>query len=945
MLEIDRLRRSNLDLQHRLAEAEQALFALAHGEVDAVALDTSTSPILLLAAQQQLRTSQRLFRAIFDCSLDAITLADDHGTYVDANAAAIRLYGVGPHELIGRRHTEFMPTEIEVTSALQEFVDKGASSGRFALRRREGVERIVEFSAVANVTPGLHLTVLRDITDRVTAEESLRRNQDALRASRDELEDAQAIAHVGSWTSAVGMDGPIEWSRECYRIYGIPEGTPMTVAAFYAFVHPDDRERMHVTTRAALDDGGPAEIEHRIVRPDGQVRHVHQRGVVERDAEGRAVKMFGTLQDVTERIATVYAMRESEQRYRRIVENTTDGVWMSNPDGITTFVNARMGTMLGWTVEEIVGRSLFEFVTDQDLPAARERLRRRRLGFSDRSDVRLRRKDGTDLLVSVQANPLFDANGNFEMGLCLVADVSAQRGADAVRAHLASIVESSEDSIISATLDGIITSWNLGAAKLYQYTAAEMMGRSMSVLIPGASAAEELDIRNRVARGESVPQYETERARKDGSRVEVAVTISPVRSADGSVIGISKISRDLSARRAAEAAHHHVEEQFRQVQKMEAVGRLAGGVAHDFNNLLTVILSYSDFAIDELKGEDPLRGDMIQIKQAAQRASELTKQLLAFSRQQVLQPRVVKLDRIIDGLKSMLGRLLGEDVELVLIAAPGLGRILADPGQIEQVVMNLTINARDAMPDGGKLSIETANVHLDAGFVEGVAGVEPGDYVVLAVSDTGTGMDAATCARVFEPFFTTKPAGKGTGLGLSTVFGIVQQSGGYVDVHSEAGHGTTFKAYFPRTSRAADSKAGSGVIPVVRSTETILLVEDEDQVRAVACAILRRNGYHVLEASGGGEALQISKEFAGRIHLLLTDVVMPRMNGRKLSELLLVERPDMHVLFASGYTDDAIVHHGVLEEGVAFIQKPFTPTSLLRKVRDVLDTSRSSFLD
>ena len=1059
MLEIDRLRRSNDDLHRRLAEAEQALFALAHGEVDAVALDTSTSPILLHAAQQQLRSSQQLFRSVFDCSLDAITLADAHGNYVDANAAATRLFGVAHGELIGRHYSEFIPTDLDGPARFHRFIIDGSRSGQFALRIRDGAHRIIDFSAVANVTPGLHLCVLRDITDRVAAEDSLRRNEalfravieksaevisltsadgntryltpsawrllgwhpdemvgrtlrdqvipedrdrigselarlvrtgerdmamnlrvahrdgsirwvestatnllhdpdvraivgnyrditarkhaeDALRASRDELEVAQAIAHVGSWTSGVGMDGIVEWSRECYRIYGIPEGTPITVASYYAYVHPDDRQRMHLATRAALDAGAPAEIEHRIVRPDGEIRHVHQRGVVERDAHGQAVRMFGTLQDVTERLATVEALRESEQRYRRIVENTTEGVWVSDPDGITIFVNARMGKMLGWTVEEIVGRPLYEFVKDSDLPAARERTRRRQQGLSDRDDVHLRRKDGTYLLVSIQANPLFDASGNFEMALCLITDVSAQRGADAVRAHLASIVESSDDSIISATLDGIITSWNLGAAKLYQYSAAEMMGKSMSVLIPEASAVGELDIRRRVARGESVPQYEAQRARKDGSGVEVAVTISPVRSAEGSVIGISQISRDLSARRAAEAAHHRVEEQFRQVQKMEAVGRLAGGVAHDFNNLLSVILSYSDFAIEELKDGDPLRSDIVQIKEAAQRAAELTKQLLAFSRQQVLQPRVVELDRIIDGLKSMLGRLLGEDVELALVTAPALGRVLADPGQIEQVVMNLTINARDAMPDGGKLSIETSNVHLDVGDVGGVSGVQAGDYVLLAVADSGTGMDAETCARVFEPFFTTKPTGKGTGLGLSTVFGIVQQSGGFVDVQSELGQGTTFRAYFPRSHRIADSMTGSGVIPVIRSSETILLVEDEDQVRAVACAILRRNGYHVLESAGGGDALLISKEFAGKIHLLLTDVVMPRMNGRKLSELLLEERPEMQVLFASGYTDDTIVRHGVLEEDVAFIQKPFTPASLLRKVREVLDAPR-----
>ena len=515
--------------------------------------------------------------------------------------------------------------------------------------------------------------------------------------------------------------------------------------------------------------------------------------------------------------------------------------------------------------------------------------------------------------------------------------------ADDTRANLAAIVESSEDAIVSSGLDGTITTWNRGAERLYQFSADEMIGRSMFALIRADDVESERDILRHVSAGESTWLHECARVRKDGTTVSVSVTASPVRGADGGVIGMSKIARDLTAKRAAEQAHRRVEEQFRQVQKMEAVGRLAGGVAHDFNNLLTVILSYTELGIEDLKIGDPLRDDMIQIKQAAQRAAVLTTQLLAFSRQQVLQPRVVDLHQVVESMQEMLRRLLGEDVQLtVLGGGEHLGRVLADPGQIEQVVMNLVVNARDAMPDGGKLSIEIADIRLDADYIGGFSGVPPGDYVMLAVTDTGTGMDATTRARVFEPFFTTKPVGKGTGLGLSTVFGIVQQSGGYLGVYSEPGHGTTFKAYLPRTDRLQEDRPDSGRIPVLQGDETILLVEDEEQVRIVACAILRRSGYHVLETSNGGEAYLVAVEYANPIHLLLTDVVMPRMNGRRLAEQLSALRPEMKVLFASGYTDDTIVHHGVLAAGVAFLQKPFTPDSLLRKVREVLDVLRSS---
>jgi PAS domain S-box-containing protein len=665
------------------------------------------------------------------------------------------------------------------------------------------------------------------------------------------------------------------------------------------------------------------------------------------DAAGDAVGLLGISRDITDRVAAeaaagraAEALRVSEERYRRIVESTTDGIWIYDGDLVTTFMNARMASMLGYTVEEATGQHVFVFVDQPTHSAAMERLAERKQGTSAHGELAYRRKDGTTLWTSFQATPLMDASGRFEAVLVVVTDASSERRADETRAHMAAIVESSEDAIVSVRPDGVITTWNAGAAKLYQYSAAEMTGRSVFLLVPSAVLDQERRLLERVARGEVLGQYETTRSRKDGTVVEVAITVSPVRDGRGNVIGLSKIARDLTRQRQTEAALRQSEEQFRQAQKMEAVGRLAGGVAHDFNNLLSVILSYSNMAMEDLKPGDPLRRDIGEISKASERASELTRQLLAFSRQQVIQPRVIDLGEVVTAMDRLLHRLLGEDIELTLRPARDLGRVLADPGQIEQVVMNLAVNARDAMPDGGKLTIEMSNVELDAAYVGAHFGASAGSYVMLAVSDTGGGMDAATRARVFEPFFTTKPVGKGTGLGLATVFGIVQQSGGHVGVYSEPGEGSTFKVYLPRTDRSIEPRTRE-TSAVVRGSETILLVEDEEQVRTVTCAILRRHGYRVLEAANGGEAFLVSQDFADEIHLLLTDVVMPRVSGRKLAEQLSPQRPRMRVLFASGYTDDAVVRHGVLEEGVAFIQKPFKPNALLRKVREVLDARGS----
>jgi len=498
------------------------------------------------------------------------------------------------------------------------------------------------------------------------------------------------------------------------------------------------------------------------------------------------------------------------------------------------------------------------------------------------------------------------------------------------------LVERAPVGIYRSSAEGKFLSVNAALVRMLGYDSPEDMQQLDMACDVYADPAERQRLLDRDSYTDrEYDEVEATWKRKDGLLLKVQLSVRAVRNVASGVAYYETIVRDVTEQRRLQA-------QLMQAQKMEAVGRLAGGVAHDFNNLLTVIISYSDLLLEDLGRDDPKREDVAAVRKAAEGAAALTHQLLAFSRQQVLQPKVLDVNATVASTEKLLRRLIGEDIQLVAKLGSGLGSVKADPGQIEQVIMNLAVNARDAMPAGGQLTIETANVEMDEAYVRGHPLAQPGRYVMLAVSDTGTGMDEQTKAHIFEPFFTTKELGKGTGLGLATVYGIVKQSGGFIWLYSEPGHGTSFKIYMPRVDESAERATPAAAAPLPRGTETILVVEDAPAVRAVTRQVLERQGYTVLEAPNGGAALVLATKHHGPIHLLLTDVVMPGVNGRQLAEQLARPRPDMMVLFTSGYTDDSVVRHGVLESGIAYLQKPFTPDGVARKVREVLDSSRDS---
>ncbi len=760
-----------------------------------------------------------------------------------------------------------------------------------------------------------------------TAEQRTRR---ALAESEERSRLAVSAAQLGIWRFDP-THGVLHLDARARAHVGV-EKDAVTVEEILGATHPDDRERVAQAFAAGFDPAiGRVSIDHR-VGASAAVRWLSIRASV-RFVDGRPVTGMATSQDITERKLAEEAQRESEERFRAVFEHAAVGVAMvESRSGRFVRINARYAEIVGRTPDEMVGRSWREFTVAEDLPADDASLAELVEGSIPRyrKEKRYRHKDGRVVWVDLTVSRTWQEGQAPTFHVTVVEDISARKEAELRQREsedrYRTLVENIDGVVFSTDIAGIVTFASSTVAR-YGWTPEDVVGKPLDPLI----------------HPEDLPRLKDSRAERmagappgpfDFRLVDAAGHVHHVRSMtrtlvlQGRVAGLTGVLVDVTHQ-------HDTEEQLRFAQKMEAIGRLAGGVAHDFNNLLSVIGMYTDLAMEQVSPSEPLREDLEEIRRAGLRAQALTRQLLAFSRRQILKPQPIDLNALIGGIEKMLIRVIGEDVEFTFEPGPLLGRTMADPGQIEQVLMNLVINSRDAMPGGGRIRIETSSLRVD-GKHSGEVALSPGDYISFSVSDTGIGMDQATRARIFEPFFTTKPAGKGTGLGLAMVYGIVQQSGGGVEVVSSPGAGATFHVYLPADSRVPQSPAAKEPAAQAGGGETVLVVEDEVALRHLVQRVLSGAGYEVIVASSGREALAKFQQHP-EVRLLVTDVVMPEMDGPMLAGLLLEKAPGLVVLYISGYSDEVIAHRGVLAPDVDLLEKPFTSHALLDRVRHVLD--------
>ena len=932
-----------------------------HDELDALALAVNDLIGLCVSgsvACPKPDDGQRRYRNILDSIQESYFEVDLKGNILFFNDRASRELGYQSDDLRGGNFRNFMDVENagKVLEAFHRVYETGnpvtGLEWRF-LRKDQSlmdVESSVALLCDDDGRPVGFRGVVRNISDRKRTERELRESEERYRTILDIMEEAYF---------EYDLKGNITFANEAACKMFDCRLDELIGLNYREYHFPTEAEEAYRVFRHIYESGRPhLRLDHDIMLKNGEIRSYQINAALKRDEAGAACGFRVLTWDVTQKKRTLDALRESEARYRMIVENMHDTIWTMDLNLNYTYQSPSEIRVTGYTPEEIMHLPLQEVLTPESFERAfgvlARELEREQSGEPvdpNRSvtlELEMRHKRGHNIWQEVTASFNRDDQGRPQEIMFIGRDITQRKKVEeALREserRYRMIVENMQDTISVLDMNLNYLYQSPSEIKITGYTPEEIMripiDRQLtpeSLERTAAILAEEL---SKEQSGEPVDPnrsrtFEVEIYRKDGGTVWLEMTASFNRDEAGRPMSILLAGRNISERKKAALEKEHLEKQLLQMQRLETVGRLAGGVAHDFNNMLNVILGYVDLGKLRLTPDQPIYGDILEIEKAAERSRDLTAQLLAFSRKQIISPRPVNLNRLIMEAQKAIARLIGEHIEFAFYPAPDLWTIKFDPLQAEQILMNLAVNARDAMPTGGKLTVETSNAFLDEAFCRQHLECEPGAYVLLTVTDNGTGIDNRNLPYVFEPFFTTKDIGKGTGLGLATVYGIVKQNNGFISVYSEPGQGSAFKIYLPKIDGPAEIQPVVSE-PVKPGTGTILLVEDDEMVLKMVTDMLEAMGYMVIAAASAVEALSICEKGSAPIDLVLSDVVMPQMGGRELRDRLRVIRPELKVLFMSGYTSNVILHHGVLEEGVQFIQKPFSMSELARRIKELM---------
>jgi two-component system cell cycle sensor histidine kinase/response regulator CckA len=873
------------------------------------------------------------YQTIIHASIDGFMIGDIHGHILDVNNGYCQVLGYTRDEILNMNMMDIVANESlkQVAQYFSKLTSVGHTRFETKHRRYNGSIMDVEVSAAYDKNNSKYYAFISDITERKQAEEKLRENEERYH---------NIIANAG------GVAYQRDWLNETYTFMdeGIINLTgyssdEMTPNLFIDLINDEnhgvyDKKIIHSEVSHQVGEGifTLYQGEYYIRTKDGQKKCLADSALELRDNDNNIIQSMGMLQDITERKLSEKQLMASEIKYRTLFNSLVDAVSILDMEGRFLEVNDAYVERLGYSSEELLNMNVRDINSSENAELVLERLKQLkdgRLKFFEAIHIA---NDGRRIPVEVGGRGI-EYNG-IPAVLNIVRDITERKqGEYELRQsdeRYRIIIQTAMEGFWLADFQGRLLEVNDTYCRMSGYSEQELLDMNISDLeVIESSSDISAHVQKVITCGEDF--FETCHRRKDGSIFDVEVSVQYLPIEEQRLVAFL---RDITERKKGDI----LQEKLRQTSKMESIGRLAGGVAHDFNNLLTVIQGSASLGIKGLNKNDPLYNRLKMIQEASERAEDLTRQLLAFSRKQIIEMKVINLNNLIDNFRKMLSRLIGEDIDLQTILSNDISNINADAGQMEQIIVNLSVNARDAMPNGGKLTIETANVELDEAYCQTHADIQPGKYIMLTLSDNGIGMDDAIKEHIFEPFFTTKGVGEGTGLGLAIVYGVVKQHNGSIEFYSELGHGTTFKIYLPIVEDKVSVQSKESEKPdLLIGNETILVVEDDGIVREIAVEFLMYLGYKVLSAENGGMALIIAEQHEGSIQLMLTDVVMPNINGRQLAERLQREYPEMKVLYTSGYTGDVIAHHDILDSGLNFIGKPYKLQSLAKKIRDVLD--------